>query len=76
MDEEIITPDTRELIMNKMDSEGRTLQWLAGTTKINYNTLHSCIKRKLFSLNQENLDKINEALETDFTLPENGTAKA
>ena len=66
MAEEKVIPDARELIMQKMDDEGRTLQWLSEKTEINYNTLHSLIKRKLFSMSQENLDKINEALETDF----------
>lgn len=68
MAKEKIAEDVRQIIMNKMDSEGRTLQWLANETDINYNTLHSCIKRLLFSLSQENLEKINKALETDFTL--------
>lgn len=65
-----IITDVRDQIMNKMDSEGRTLTWLSEKTDINYNTLHSCLKKKHFLLSQENLDKINEALATDYTLPE------
>lgn len=70
---ENVTHDVRELIMVKMDNEGRTIQWLSDKTGINYNTLHSLIKRKLFSMSQENLNKINEALEENFTI--NGTPK-
>lgn len=66
MEDEKLVEDIREVIMNKMDAEGRTLQWLSDKTTINYNTLHSCIKRKLFSLSLENLEKINEALGTSF----------
>lgn len=70
---ENVTNDVRELIMVKMDNEGRTIQWLSDKTGINYNTLHSLIKRKLFSMSQENLNKINEALGENFTI--NGTPK-
>lgn len=63
--EKVIT-DARDAIMNKMDSEGRTLTWLQEKTDINYQTLHSCLRRKLFALSDENLKKINKALGTDF----------
>lgn len=66
MAKEKVIEDARDLIKNKMEDEGRTLKWLSDKTEINYNTLHSCIYRKLFTLSQENLDLINEALGTDF----------
>lgn len=68
MAKEKIEVDVRDLIMNKMEEEGRTLSWLAEKTGMNYNTIHSCIKRKLFLLSEENLFKINNALGTDFKL--------
>lgn len=68
MAKEKVVEDVRDSIMNKMEDEGRSLMWLAAKIDVNYNTLHSCIRRKLFTLSQENLDKINEALETDFKL--------
>ena len=68
MAKEKVVEDVRDTIMNKMEGEGRSLKWLSDKTEINYNTLHSCISRKLFTLSQENLDKINEALETDYSL--------
>ncbi len=68
MPKEKIAADVRDVINNKMTSEGRALSWLSDKTSINYNTLYSCIKRKIFPMSQENLDKINEALETDFKL--------
>lgn len=58
--------DVRDLIMEKMKSEGRMLTWLAETTDIPYDTLYSCLKKKLFSLSEDNLESINEALGTDF----------
>jgi len=60
--------DVRDIINNKMEAEGRALSWLAEKTGINYNTLYSCIKRKIFPITQESLDKINKALETDYSL--------
>lgn len=68
MAKEKVISDVREIINNKMDSEGRALSWLAEKTGINYNTLYSCIKRRIFPLSQDNLDKINKALETDYSL--------
>lgn len=60
--------DVRDIILHRMKSEGRTLAWLSRFTGISYDTLFSCLKNKMFNLSQENLDKINEALGTDFTL--------
>lgn len=53
--------------MEKMDNEGRQLSWLSDKTGINYNTLYSVLRRRIFDLSQDNLNKINQALETDFT---------
>lgn len=58
--------DIRDVIMNKMESEGRTLSWLAEKTDINYNTLYSILKRKIFPITEVQLNKINAVLETDF----------
>ncbi len=66
MAKEKVIDDVRDVIMEKMNSEGRVLTWLSNTTKISYDTLNSCLKRKLFSLSQENLEKINKALGTSF----------
>lgn len=66
MEEQKTAIDIREKIMEKMRSEGRTLQWLSNETGIKYATLHSCVKRMLFALSQENLDKIQTALGTIF----------
>lgn len=58
--------DVRDQIMDRMEGEGRTLTWLSRTTNIPYDTLYSCLKKKLFSLSEDNLESINEALGTDF----------
>lgn len=60
--------DARDLIMNKMEKEGRTLTWLSVATKIPYNSLYACLKKKSFLLSESNLNKINLALETDYKL--------
>lgn len=62
--------DIRDIVMKRMEDEGRSLTWLAAKTKISYNTIISCLSKKLFSLSEQNLAKINEALGTNFTLPE------
>lgn len=59
-------PDVRDLIMEKMDNEGRTLTWLAGKINVNYNTLHSCLIKKTYDLSAERLKNINKALGTNF----------
>lgn len=63
-----IITDARDLIRAKMKEEGRTMQWLCDKTGIPYGTLNSCIKMKSFAINEENLKKINKALEADFTV--------
>lgn len=61
--------DIRDIVMKRMSDEGRSLTWLSEKTNISYNTIFSCLRKKLFNLSQANLDKINEALKTEFTLP-------
>ncbi len=63
-----VLTDVRDLILEKMKDEGRTLTWLSKKTEIPYGTLEACLKRKMFSLSQSNLDKINSALKADFTM--------
>lgn len=58
--------DVRVLVREKMKRDGRSFTWLSKETKIPYDTLNGCIKRKLFSLSDSNLEKINKALGTTF----------
>lgn len=58
--------DVRDSIANKLKEIERPLTWLADKTSIPYNTLHSCITRKLFKVSADNLHKINEVLGTSF----------
>lgn len=58
--------DIRDVIKKRMIDEGRKLTWLSQITGIPYDTLNSCIKKKLFNLSEDNLSKINKALGTDF----------
>lgn len=66
MAKEKVLEDVRDVIIQKMNNEGRVLTWLSKTTGIPYDTLHSCLKDKKFNLNEDNLAKINTALGTDF----------
>lgn len=68
MAKEKIAVDTRDVIISYLKGRGITLQWVSNTTEINYNSLHSCLVKKMFLLSDENLKKINKALETDFKL--------
>jgi len=70
MAKEKVLTDIRDVIMKQMKDEGRSLTWLSKKTEISYDTIYSCLVKKLFSLSQDNLDKVNEALETDYSLPE------
>lgn len=58
--------DLRDVIMDKMNREGRTLAWLAKEMEINYNTLYSVLIHKTISLSDHNKGKINEVLGTDY----------
>ena len=66
MSKEKVISDVRDLVIEKMKSDGRTFVWLSEATSIPYDTLNGCIKRKLFSLSDDNLAKINDVLGTDF----------
>lgn len=68
MSKKKLLADARDEIVEFMEHTGRKLKWLADVTDINYNTLFSILKQKTISLSQDNLDKINKALDTDFEL--------
>lgn len=63
-----ITIDTRDSINEKLTELERNLSWLQRKTGIPYGSLYSIIIQKVMDLKQDNLDLINTALETDFTL--------
>lgn len=60
--------DVRDLIVNKLTELERNLHWLHKKTEIPYGTLYSMFTQRLFQVSQDNLDKINTALGTDFKL--------
>lgn len=60
--------DVRDLIVKKLSDLERNLHWLHKKTKIPYGTLYSSISLRHFQVSQENLDKINTVLETDYKL--------
>lgn len=63
---EVKEVDTRDLILQKLRENERSVSWLAKKTGIPYGTLYDCVVRKGFSMNDANVAKINEALETNF----------
>lgn len=58
--------DVRDLILTHLETEERDLAWLQRKTLIPYATLYSCFIQKLFKVKDENLDKINDVLGTNF----------
>lgn len=60
--------DIRDVIKEHLESEERSLAWLSRKTEINYNTLYSIMVHKTITLSEENLKKINTALDTEFKL--------
>lgn len=62
--------DTRDLIINHLAKEERNMKWLSRKTSIPYGTIYSIFKHKIMNLSEQNLDKINSVLNTDFTLDE------
>ncbi len=63
---EIKTQDIRVAIVRRLKSNGQSYSWLSKKTKIPYDTLYACLKKRLFTLSDVNLKKINDTLETDF----------
>ena len=59
--------DVRDLILVKLKQEERSLAWLSRKTKIPYATLYTNFVHRLFQVSSENLNKINEVLNSDFT---------
>lgn len=61
--------DVRDTIVSyiKEDLE-RPLNWITKKTNIPYGTVYSTFVQKVMDLSQENLDKINKAFNTEFTL--------
>lgn len=62
--------DVRDLIIEKLKHEERSLAWLSRKAEIPYGTLYTNFVHRTFQVSQENLNKINIILETDFSLPE------
>lgn len=60
--------DIRVVIMKKLKQEERSLLWLARKTDIAYGTLYNCFVHKIVALKPEQLNTINDVLETDYKL--------
>jgi lambda repressor-like predicted transcriptional regulator len=63
---EIVEIDNRDLVSKKLKEDERSLRWLSTKSGIRYSTLYSCIINKLFKLSDDNLAKVNKALNTNF----------
>lgn len=68
--------DVRDEILTYLESEQRPLRFISNNTDIPYGSVYSIFEQRTMELTQEKLDKVNQVLGTNFTLPENGTAKA
>jgi hypothetical protein len=60
--------DTRDTILSYLKENDWKLAWLCRKIKMAYPTGYSIFIQKTISLSQVNLDKINKALKTEFTL--------
>lgn len=60
--------DVRDAILLHLKDIERPLAWLSEKADIPYSSCYSIFKQRTFALSQENLDKINPVLSTDFTL--------
>ncbi len=56
--EELEVEDERTVVLQKLEKIERPLSYLSDKTGIPYNTLHSCLVRKLFRISEENTKKI------------------
>lgn len=58
--------DVRDTILKHLEDDHRNLKYLTTVTGIPYGTLYSCFIQRTFSLTDENLEKINTSLNTEF----------
>lgn len=58
--------DVRDSILKHLEDDHRPLKYLSIVTDVPYGTLYSCFIHKTFNLTDENLEKINAALNTKF----------
>jgi hypothetical protein len=57
----------KDKILLHLESEERPLAWLSRKTEIPYPTLYSIFIQRIMNLSDKNLEKINKAMETDFS---------
>ena len=58
--------DVRDKILKHLEEDYRNLKYLSTVTGIPYGTLYSCFTQRTFSLTDDNLEKINTSLSTEF----------
>jgi hypothetical protein len=58
--------DVRDSILKHLEDDHRNLKYLSIVTDIPYGTLYSCFIQRTFGLTDENLEKINTALDKNF----------
>lgn len=63
--------DVRDKILTHLEEIRRPLSWISDrddNTDIKYSSIYSMFIQRTYTLSQENLDKINKFLKTDFKL--------
>ena len=66
---EVLKKRVEEMIVEHLNNNGQKLKWLADKIDVSVGHLHSVLKgdeKVKRSLTEENLKKINEALNTNF----------
>lgn len=64
--EKAVSVDVRDLIMEHLKNNQRSLLWLSNQTEYVYSTMYSIFKQKVVGLTDERRAKINEVLNTNF----------
>lgn len=60
--------DVRDVIADYLKEIERDWAWLSRKTEIPYGTIYACFVQRDFRLSEDNLKKINNVLETDFSI--------
>ena len=59
--------NVKDEILLHLEKEERNMAWLARKTGIPYGSLYSILVHRIMVLSDAHLEKINQAMETDFT---------
>jgi predicted transcriptional regulator len=59
--------NVKDLILLHLEQEERPLAWLARKSEIPYGTLYGILIHRVMKFSDDNLEKVNKAMGTDFS---------